>query len=348
MNALTALLRRPLAYCGLRHELLLLLSFVSANKNGELTVHSDDLRSSARHIDAFFSEAVGLGMLTAAVREVYDWRANHKSSLANFDVLPPEVIGDYLNRGVRPDLLFQFSADKSARLAGEARGRSAKRPRKQTGSRAQRDRLNQILGWSQRHEHHPVTMAWTYTAPEQVQVDLFTMTLPQAVRPRPEQPAPPVVPPPARPPHGHSTAGLPTEPRLPTSRSDSGGPDQDFAGQDPMDRPDAWRPEWEDLFDSAQGFVPENASGPIDYLYLTAPEVSEAPQPWGVALRGEWARANLFGRHTAQLFLGVLPDEPELGLLTAINSSNQRSAQRLEDDPVHIDIVGSPSGDCVT
>ncbi|MGD0377931.1 MAG: hypothetical protein ABSB01_25575, partial [Streptosporangiaceae bacterium] len=70
----------------------------------------------------------GMGMLTTAVQSHYGWQPS-KRSLANFDVLPTGLADLYPSYGVRHDLLFDFNEGKSQwRLAGEARGRSAKRP----------------------------------------------------------------------------------------------------------------------------------------------------------------------------------------------------------------------------
>ncbi|TVT48097.1 hypothetical protein FNH05_18165 [Amycolatopsis rhizosphaerae] len=180
INTLAAPLRRVRNYHVLQHELRLLLSYLRGGNRRTLTVRQHDLLSSARHISAFFIESLGLGVLTAAVQAHYAWPGN-EDTLEHFDVLPDELTDYYLRKGVRPDLLFRFPQESGNRLAGEARGRSSKRHKKSAPSAEQRRRLNQILGWSQRHDHHPVTMTWTYTGEEEVKADLFEIILPPPV-----------------------------------------------------------------------------------------------------------------------------------------------------------------------
>jgi hypothetical protein len=75
---------------------------------------------------------------------------------------------------VRPDLLFDFNEGEDQwRLAGEARGRSARRHQGSKISAAQRKRLDEIVEWSGRNDQHRVTMTWAYSGSDQVQVDLF-------------------------------------------------------------------------------------------------------------------------------------------------------------------------------
>jgi len=175
VNALAVPLRAPLNYEVLRHELRLVLSFLPDQVDQPLCLRQEQFRSSASHIQRFVTESFGLGMLTAAVESEFGWKLDERS-LDHFDVLPTELAGLYKSMGPRPDLLFRFNGKGDPwRLAGEARGRSARRPKANTASAAQQRRLNEILGWSARHEFHPVTMTWTYTGSSTVEVDLFVL-----------------------------------------------------------------------------------------------------------------------------------------------------------------------------
>src|SRR4051794_27820428 len=69
VNVLAAPLGRPLAYRVKQHELNLVLSFLNTPDTGRVSARRDDLKSTARHISAFVVESVGMGMLTAAMRE---------------------------------------------------------------------------------------------------------------------------------------------------------------------------------------------------------------------------------------------------------------------------------------
>jgi hypothetical protein len=85
---------------------------------------------------------------------------------------------------VCPDLLFDFNEGENLwRLAGEARGRSAKRPRGVAISAGQRKRLEEIVGWSGRNDQHRVTMTWAYSGSDRVQVDLFEVQSPTEALP---------------------------------------------------------------------------------------------------------------------------------------------------------------------
>lgn len=271
INTLAAPLRRVRNYHVLRHELRLLLSFVRGSSRGSLTVRQHDLLSSARHISAFFIESLGLGVLTAAVQARYAWTGDEEA-LAHFDVLPSDLIDDYLRRGVRPDLLFSFPDENGKRLAGEARGRSDKRHKKTAPSAKQRTRLNQMLAWSQRHDHHPVTMTWTFTGEEEVKADLFDITLP----PLEERREPPA----------HYT--LIQEPE-----------DSALALADLTDAPvTSTAADGDDLSES----VPEES------LFTTAPATNRTLGRGGAEVRGDWVAADLFGSADILLLLGVLPE----------------------------------------
>jgi hypothetical protein len=175
VNALAVQLRAPVNYAVLRHELRLVLSFLPDQVGQPLGLRQTEFRASSSHIQRFVTESFGLGMLTAAVESEFGWELNERS-LDHFDVLPTRLAGLYKSMGPRPDLLFRFHGRGHPwRLAGEARGRSARRPKTDNASAAQRSRLNEILGWSARHNFHPVTMTWAYTGSSIVEVDLFVL-----------------------------------------------------------------------------------------------------------------------------------------------------------------------------
>jgi hypothetical protein len=171
VNALCVPASRPLTYQVMDNELRLLASFLQDKPGAPISVRHQEFKASAGHVKRFVSESFGLGMLTAAVERHYRWMLND-SDLANFDVLPAKYADDYPASGIRPDLLFDFTSQgEEKRLAGEARGRSERRP-KVTNS-DQQERLNQIVAWSGRNDFHPVTMTWAYSGAEKVQVDFF-------------------------------------------------------------------------------------------------------------------------------------------------------------------------------
>lgn len=175
VNALSVPLRAPTNYAVLRHELRLLLSFLPDQVGQPLGLRQAEFHASSSHIQRFITESFGLGMLTAAVESEFGWELDERS-LDHFDVLPTRLAGLYRSTGTRPDLLFQFHGDgRPWHLAGEARGRSAKRPQGNTASTAQRSRLDELVGWSARHDFHPVTMAWAYTGSSTVELDMFIL-----------------------------------------------------------------------------------------------------------------------------------------------------------------------------
>ena len=125
-----------------------------------------------------------MGMLTAAVQSHYGWQPSERS-LANFDVLPTRLADLYPSYGVRPDLLFDFNEGENRwRLAGEARGRSERRPQSVVISAEQLERLEQIVAWSGRNDQHRVTMTWAYSGSDRVQVDLFDIQPPGEAPPQ--------------------------------------------------------------------------------------------------------------------------------------------------------------------
>jgi hypothetical protein len=172
VNALAVPADRTITLPVMEHELRILTSFLTDHPGGPITMRHSEFRASAGHIKRFLSESLGLGMLTAAAERQHRWELN-SDSLDHFDVLPAKWEGDYEKTGTRPDLLFYFATQgEEWRLAGEARGRSEKRPLKKS-NKDQRERLGKIVAWSGRHDLHLVTMSYTYTGAERVQVDLF-------------------------------------------------------------------------------------------------------------------------------------------------------------------------------
>jgi hypothetical protein len=170
VNALCVPASRPLTYQVMDNELRLLASFLTDTPGAPISVRHLEFKASAGHVKRFVTESFGLGMLTAAVERYYRWLRD--SDLANFDVLPSKYIDEYPASGVRPDLLFDFTSQgNEKRLAGEARGRSERRPK--SPNRDQRERLDQIVAWSGRNYFHPVTMTWAYSGAQKVQVDFF-------------------------------------------------------------------------------------------------------------------------------------------------------------------------------
>lgn len=175
VNALSVPLSKDASYRVLQHELRLLLSYLPGRIGSPLRLCKAEFQASASHIRRFVTESLGLGMLTAAVESQFKWQRDARA-LAHFDVLPARLVGRYQTAGARPDLLFGFGTDSGPRrLAGEARGRSGKRHKAPTPSTAQRRRLDEILDWSDRHRHHPVTMTWAYTGADTVEVDMFVL-----------------------------------------------------------------------------------------------------------------------------------------------------------------------------
>ena len=177
VNALCVPASRPLTYQVMDNELRLLASFLLDKPGAPISVRHQEFRASAGHVKRFVTESFGLGMLTAAVERYYRWKLK-ESDLANFDVLPGKYKDEYPASGVRPDLLFDFTSQGHEKcLAGEARGRSERRPKKT--DRDQRERLDQIVAWSGRNDFHPVTMTWAYSGAKRVQVDFFDIQDPE-------------------------------------------------------------------------------------------------------------------------------------------------------------------------
>jgi hypothetical protein len=181
VNALAVPVDREIIFQVMQHELRILASFLTDHPGGPVTMRHGDFRASASHIKRFLSESLGLGMLTASAERHHRWNLN-ADSLGHFDVLPAKREGDYEKTGTRPDLLFDFASQgEESRLAGEARGRSAKRPKHVTFD--QYNRLGEIVAWSGRHDLHPVMMTYTFTGGERAQVDLFDIAAPWSMQP---------------------------------------------------------------------------------------------------------------------------------------------------------------------
>ncbi len=93
----------------MQHELRLLLSFLVDKPGRALTLRHADFRASSGHVKRFISESFGLGMLTASAERHYRWKLQD-SDLHHFDVLPAKAAAQYPGAGIRPDLLFDFTA----------------------------------------------------------------------------------------------------------------------------------------------------------------------------------------------------------------------------------------------
>lgn len=177
VNALCVPAERTLTYRVMKNELRLLTSFLLDSPGTPISGRHQEFKASAGHVKRFVSESFGLGMLTAAVERHYRWKLRVED-LRNFDALPIKLKGEYPAAGVRPDLLFDFTSQgEEKRLAGEARGRSERRPK--TTNCDQQERLDQIVAWSGRNDFHPVTMTWAYSGAKKVQVDFFDIQGPE-------------------------------------------------------------------------------------------------------------------------------------------------------------------------
>ncbi|SED73562.1 hypothetical protein SAMN04489727_9143 [Amycolatopsis tolypomycina] len=328
VNALAAPLGRPLAYRVKQHELNLVLSFLDTPRFGMVTARRDDLKSAARHISAFVVESVGMGMLTATMRDFYQWTGDH-DHLEHFDALPKDLLPAYQKVGVRPDLLFRDPAGAEKGVAGEARGRSTRPSPLLKPLAAQRKRLDKILGWSQRHTYHPVTMAWTYLGGTGLSVDLFDVVFPPPAQRRPAPSPPPIQP---EPPVSGNGPTRPEQPPGPSDVHESG------LG---VEQPDISRPSEQrriravaDDYDSGMS-LSVNFTGTVDNLYETAPAGGPEQVLDGAQVRGDWVSADLLGASTTQLFLGVLPEEPSTTLQQRIRERRtdpERSADRVQAD----------------
>lgn len=323
VNALAAPLRRRLAYRVKQYELNLVLSFLTIPPIGNVAARTTDLKATARHISAFVTESLGMGMLTATMRDFRDWTGDH-DDLEHFDALPGDIAGNYQQRGIRPDLLFRDPAAQDRGMAGEARGRTTRPPKALQPLVAQRRRLDEILGWSARHAYHPVTMAWTCLGGPVVGVDLFDITFPPPSHRRP-LPPPPAPTPPKRP----VPEDRPARPSTPEAdrrgRRDYQRLSQDSGSEVPYDF-------------EAERALSVNALAAIEHLYRTAPRGTETQTFNDEPVRGDWVSADLVGSSSTQLFLGVLADEPPPTLQSRLRS--RRSRFEDASDEIQVDVFG--------
>jgi hypothetical protein len=310
VNALATPLERNLTYRLKQHELNLVLSFLTLTPDGTVSARITDLRAAARHIRGFVTESVGMGMLTAAVRYFYRWNGSH-AHLKHFDTLPSHLAGRYRRLGVRPDLLFLDPAESGRRMAGEARARSTKPSPRSTPLKAQLQRLDEILGWSGQHDQHPVTMAWTCLGGAALSVDLFDVEHTHRPPRQPEAAGTPGACSSQAPNWWLITATDDTSDPYRNRQMPSAGPLADFS---------------------------VNASQDVDRLYATAPDGDDSQVLDGQRVRGDWVSADLLGRSTTRLFLGVLPREPSPPLETLLQE--RRTNEDFLFDPLQVDIFG--------
>jgi hypothetical protein len=321
VNALAAPLNRALTYQLKQHELNIVLSFLKASPAGKVAARLDDLKAAARHIRSFVIESVGMGMLTATMRDFYRWNGNH-THLEHFDALPIRISSNYLRGGVRPDLLFLDPAIPTSAMAGEARGRSTKPPTSLTPLKAQWQRLDEILSWSARHRYHPVTMAWTCLGGPSVGVDFFHIEFPPPPRRRPAPQSVPVRPPPQ----------TPRENSDPAESSSSSITDY-FGRRQVREGSSVSGPEEE-----VRG-LRANVTTAIEHLYQTAPLEDRTQIFNGAPVRGSWVPANLLGATRTQLFLGVLSEEPPADFQMALRE-RRRANSDAAFDPIQVELLG--------
>ncbi|WP_146044401.1 hypothetical protein [Amycolatopsis sp. BJA-103] len=340
VNTLAAPLRRKMAYRIKQHELNLVLSFLSMSNsnNSRVGARVADLKSAARHIGAFVTESVGMGMLTATVSDHFRWSGNH-DDLEHFDALPARLAGDYYRRGVRRDLLFLDPTAGVSRMAGEARGRSTRPPTKMRPTAEQRRRLNQMLGWSERHSYHPVTMAWTCLGGPALAVDLFDMTLPPSGQRRPASSSAPEPSPGSRVPEAEaggprSIARAGDAPGDRAAESHGEQINERLAGRSyhVVDGTGELGFAEMDFEMGMRAYVPNF----VDYLYETAPEndrqvLDDEP------VRGGWVKTDLVGSSKTHLFLGVLRREQ---LEERQDMLRRRRLEGGWTDDIQVDVFG--------
>jgi hypothetical protein len=299
VNALCVPASRPLTYQVMGNELRLLASFLQDKPGAPVSIRHREFKASAGHVKRFVSESFGMGMLTAAVERYYRWKLN-KSDLANFDVLPARYAGQYPVSGVRPDLLFDFTSQgNEKRLAGEARGRSERRPR--GTNRDQRERLDQIVAWSGRNEFHPVTMTWAYSGAEKVQVDFFDIQ------------------------------GYPEELFKASKSVEYQEEDLGLSSVRPVDIPVPV------LRQRSLGRTAAIADELYETAPQPAPE--RARQIFGRNVRGEWTTADLVAPSNLRLFLGVLDQALDQRQAGASRHTRSASALAWDVDPIQIAVT---------
>lgn len=308
-NALATKIPGTVGYFARRHELTLLLSCLDDSPNRPLRLRDAAFFGSAGHIRRFISECTGMGLLTASAEQLYAWRA-HPRLIANFDVLPTHLAARFARQGVRPDLLFSLPRGS---VAGEARGRS-RRSVPRTVQKRQRDRLDEILLWSQAHGDHPFLMSWAWITPSGVTVDVFHIRDPSwpdpVVPEQPEgddggegparyRPADPV----REAPRDDARARVRDAPVNPAAEDD-----EEFApGEDQfLQRVEPDRVPVPDLLRDGAA----EATLMFQHLFESAPAETErnAPRLLGIPVRGSWVRADLLGPSPTKFFLGVLAE----------------------------------------
>ncbi|MEU8631794.1 hypothetical protein AB0C38_06495 [Amycolatopsis sp. NPDC048633] len=336
VNALATPLHRALTYRLKQHELNLVLSFLKARPTGGVAARLDDLRAAARHIRGFVIESVGMGMLTATMRDFYRWSGNHEH-LEHFDALPLHIKGNYLRGGVRPDLLFLDPFAPKNRIAGEARGRSTKPLASSMPSKAQQQRLDEILDWSARHSYHPVTMAWTCFGGPTLSVDLFHIEFPPPAQRRSTRPPDTPAPTGSRPRKERSTRrpGMP-----PSADEESGRIPRSRNGADRVEqrpREESSFSDQEDDRDEVRG-LQANVTTSIERLWRTAPPGDRTQVFNEGPVRGDWVSANLLGAARTHLFLGVLGEEPPAAFQRRLRERSADSDAIF--DPIQVDVLG--------
>lgn len=297
VNALCVPATRSLTYRVMDNELRLLASFLQDKPGAPISVRHREFKASAGHVKRFVTESFGMGMLTAAVERYYRWKLND-SDLANFDVLPAKYAGDYPASGVRPDLLFDFTSQgDEERLAGEARGRSERRP-KDTNS-DQRERLSQIVAWSGRNDFHPVTMTWAYSGAKKAQVDFFDIQ---------------------------------NCPEEPYKKSENGA---EYL-EDELDLSSARLVDVRVpvLRQRAQGRI--EAIADELYETAPQPAPGRPRQIFGRNVRGEWTTADLVAPSNLRLFLGVLDQALDRQQAGASRRARSASSQARDADPIQV------------
>lgn len=350
-NALATKVPGLAGYFARQHELRLLLSYLDDAPRQPLTLRHAAFSASAGHIRRFVSECTGMGLLTAAAEELYNWRS-HARLIANFDVLPTHLARTYpMRTGIRPDLLFALPGGP---VAGEAGGRSrTTTPR--SVQQGQRNRLDEILQWSQLHDGHPFIMSWTWLTPAGITMDVFHLQ-------SPIWPAP-VVPEHVRPSEpGRTRAQEPPEAEDPPSRASS--PAQEEHGQWERTQNREEYGQWEQTQDREEPAGSQRrrrrasrtrepdpvsvsellqdtmvqAAALTDQLYETAPapDRADAKSLFDIPVRGQWAHADLLGPSPIQFFLGVLAEPVPPYAATADPSEDPKVGESSEDLDVQV------------
>jgi hypothetical protein len=278
VNALVAPASGPVRYETRQHELRLMLCYLQSEQDGQVRLRDNTFRASAVHIRRFVSEAIGFGMLVAAVQAAYQWQ---EGTVAYLDALPTMLAGPHNVTKARPDMLF---TTPGLILAGEARGRSEPPPGR--GSAQPRERLDSLLPWSHHHGTHPLAMTWCYTTGLGVTVDLYTRSgrLPGMTGPvgQPE------------------TSPMPVQPELfdqdeLTVTAVRAGPQRGNGKARDFDRRSP---------SELAAVIARRVEDVADQLYETAPQapVRIADQE----VRGSWAKLDLLGEATGSFLLALL------------------------------------------